>query len=100
MASVIDFTRQVCKNEDSLNRQLIDNLDQHLAMFSFSNIGHLSNVQAVDNVYIIAKTKNNTYDEIINKLSSYRCSYFDKTLVPVFTIVEEGLKIELKVDGE
>ena len=99
--SVIEFTKNSCKNKDIMNKQITENFEQHFAMYSFTNIKEMPNIEVTKNgdAYIV-KTEANTCKEIINSLSSYRCSHFNHTLIPVFTLIDEGLKIEFKIDGE
>ena len=39
-------------------------------------------------------------EELVKFLLSFRCSHFEKTLIPIFTEIDNGLKIEFKIDGE
>lgn len=98
--SLIDFTNNTCKNKDTFNSQIIENFEKHFAMYSFTTIKNIPNVEVLNNseVYIIRGT-NEECKEIIDCLSSFKCSHFSDTLVPVFTLTEEGLLIEFKVDG-
>lgn len=99
--TMIEFTKNSCKNENILNRQVIENFEEHFAMYSFTTIKDIPNIEVFqdENAYIIRADKQEC-DEIMNTLSKYRCSNFYATLVPVFTIIEEGLKVEFKIDGE
>ena len=36
--SLIDFTHLTCKNEDILNKQIIENFEKHFAMYSLTTI--------------------------------------------------------------
>lgn len=94
--TIIDFTRNSCKNEDILNKQVINNFEEHFAMYSFTIIKDMPNIEVMDeNAYIIKATKEKCI-EIMNSLSKYQCSHFSNTLIPKFTIIEEGLRIEFK----
>ena len=99
--SIIDFTQNVCKNKDTINKQIIENFERYFAMYTLSTIKHMPNVEVFKNEksYII-KATNKEYDEIINILSRYKCSNFQNTLIPIFTKTNEGLIIEFKIDGE
>ena len=99
--TMIEFTKNSCKNENILNRQVIENFEEHFAMYSLTTIKDVPNIEVFEdeNAYIIRGNKQEC-DEIINTLSQYRCSNFYTTLIPVFTLLEEGLKIQFKIDGE
>lgn len=99
--TMIEFTKNSCKNENILNKQVIENFEEHFAMYSFTTIREIPNIEAFEdqNAYIVRADKEEC-NEIIDTLSRYRCSNFHETLIPVFTIIEEGLKIEFKIDGE
>lgn len=98
--SLIDFTHSTCKNKDILNRQIIDNFEQHFAMYSFTTIKQMPNVEVLkDTETYVIKCTGEECDEIIDALASFKCSHFNDTLVPVFTKIKQGLKIEFKTDG-
>ena len=98
--SLIDFTHNTCKTKDILNKQILDNFEKHFAMYSFTTIKNMPNIEVLKNneAYIIRGTSEEC-KEIIKALSSFKCSHFNDTLVPVFTMVEEGLKVEFEIDG-
>lgn len=98
--SLIDFTHNICKDNDTLNKQIIDNFEKHFAMYSFTNIKNIPNIEVLKNneAYIIRGT-NEECKEIERVLSSFRCSHFHNTLVPKFTITKEGLIVEFMIDG-
>ena len=98
--SLIDFTHNTCKNKDIFNKQILKNFEKHFAMYSFTTIKNMPNIEVLDNsdAYIFRGTVEEC-KEIINVLSSFKCSHFNDTLVPIFTLTEEGLIIEFKVDG-
>lgn len=100
--SVIDFTHTSCKNNtEIMNKQLVENFEEHFAMYSLNTIKDMHNIEiSKDNDSYIVKCKKKECDEIINKLSSFKCSNFKNTLTPIFTIINGGLKIEFKIDGE
>lgn len=99
--SVIDFTHSSCKNKDIMNKQIIENFEEHFAMYSLNTIKNIPNIEISkdDNFYIV-KCKSKECNEIINTLSAFKCSNYQNTLIPIFTIIEGGLKIEFKIDGE
>lgn len=98
--SLIDFTHKTCKNNDILNKQILDNFEKHFAMYSFTAIKDIHNIEVLkDNEAYIIKGTNKECEEIERVLSSYRCSHFDNTLVPKFTMVENGLLVEFIIDN-
>ena len=98
--SLIDFTHKTCKNNNILNQQILDNFEKHFAMYSFTTIKNIPNIEVLkeNEAYIIRGTQKEC-KEIKNVLSSFKCSHFNDTLVPKFTIVKEGLIIEFEIDG-
>ena len=98
--SLIDFTHTTCKNEDVFNKQIIENFEKHFAMYSFTTIKKMPNIEVLKNseAYIIRGTDEEC-KEIVNALSSFKCSHFNDTLVPIFKMTDEGLLIKFKVDG-
>lgn len=99
--SVIEFTINSCKDKNTMNKQIIENFEQHLAMYSFTNLKNMPNIEVskTGNTYIIS-AETDTCKDIIDSLSSYRCSNFNNTLIPVFTLIDKGLQIEFIIDGE
>lgn len=97
--TIIEFTKNSCKNKNIMNKQITQNFEEHLAMYSFTNFKDIPNIEVSNGTFII-RAETDTCKDIIESLSSYRCSYFDRTLIPVFTLINEGLKIEFKIDGE
>lgn len=95
--SLIDFTHNTCKNKDILNKQILDNFEKHFAMYSFTTIKDMPNIEVENEAYIIRGTDEEC-KEIIKSLSSFRCSHFNDTLIPVFTVIKEGLRVEFVVD--
>lgn len=96
--SLIDFTHTSCKTKEKINKQIVENLDEHFAMYSFTAIKNMPNLELTkDNQAYIFKGSEKECKEIMNTLSSYQCSHFNTTLVPVFTMIDEGLKIEFKI---
>lgn len=98
--SLIDFTHNTCKNEDILNKQIIENFEEHFAMYSFTTIKNMPNIEVLKNreAYIIRGTDEEC-KEIIESLSSFKCSHFDQTLVPIFKMTKKGLIITFEIDG-
>ena len=98
--SLIEFTHATCKSADIFNKQILENFEKHFAMYSFTTIKNMPNIEVLKDseAYIIRGTDEEC-KEIINVLSSFKCSHFHDTLVPIFTLTEEGLLIEFKVDG-
>ena len=98
--SLIDFTHATCKSEDVLNKQIIDNFEKHFAMYSFTTIKNMPNIEVLKNreAYIIRGTDEEC-KEIIEALSSFTCTHFADTLVPIFKKTDKGLLITFKVDG-
>lgn len=100
--SIIDFTQNVCKTREIVNKQITENFEHYFAMYTLSTIKNdMPNVEVSksENSYIIkANTKES--EEIINNLSKYKFSNFQNTLIPVFTKIDTGLLVEFKVDGE
>lgn len=99
--SMIDFTHKSCKTKDKINTQVIKNFEEHFAMYSFTTIKNMPNIEVSkkDNSYIIKGTEKECKD-IVDSLSSFSCSHFHDTLIPIFTKIKEGLKIEFKIVGE
>lgn len=98
--SLLEFTHHICKTDDVINKELIENFERHFAMYSFTKIKNMNNIDlSEDNEFYIFKGDNNECDDIISKLKSFRCSHFHNTLIPVYTMIEEGLKIEFITDG-
>lgn len=98
--SLIDFTHSTCKSEDVLNKQIIDNFEKHFAMYSFTTIKNMPNIEVLKNreAYIIRGTDEEC-KEIIEALSSFTCTHFADTLVPTFKMTDKGLIITFKTDG-
>lgn len=98
--SLIEFTNITCKSENIFKRQILENFEKHFAMYSFTTIKDMPNIEALkdSNAYIIRGTDEEC-KEIIESLSSFKCSHFSDTLSPIFTLTEEGLIIEFEVDG-
>ena len=98
--SLIEFTQNTCKTKDIFNRQIIENFEKHFAMYSFTTIKNMPNIEVLKDreAYIIRGTDEEC-KEIIESLSSFKCSHFHDTLSPVFTMTKEGLIIEFIVDG-
>ena len=98
--SLIEFTHNTCKNNDILNKQIIKNFEKHFAMYSFTTIKNIPNIEVLKNseAYIIRGT-NEECKEIERVLSSFRCSHYHDTLVPKFTMTKEGLIVEFMVNG-
>lgn len=100
--SIIDFTHLTCKkNNNIMNKQIVENFEEHFAMYSLNTIKDIPNIEVskYDGTYIVKGTEDEC-NEIINRLSSFRCSNFENTLRPVFTLIKEGLCIEFKIDRE
>ena len=98
--SLIDFTHNTCKTKDILNTQIIENFEEHFAMYSFTTIKNMPNIEVTkDNEAYIIRGTDEECKDIINALSSFRCSHFNDTLVPVFTVVKEGIKVEFIIGG-
>ena len=99
--SIIDFTHSTCKNTNIMNKQIVENFEEHFAMYSLNTIKNIPNIEvSKDNEAYIVKGTKEECTEIMNRLSSFRCSHFDTTLQPICTIIKAGLKIEFKIDGE
>lgn len=98
--SLIDFTHATCKSEDILNKQIIENFEKHFAMYSFTTIKNMPNIEVLKNgeAYIIRGTDKEC-KEIMDALSSFKCTHFIDTLTPVFTLSDDGLLITFKIDG-
>lgn len=97
--SLIDFTHRTCKSVNILNKQILENFEKHFAMYSFTTIKDMPNIEVLNNDAYIIRGTDEECKEIINALSSFKCSHFNDTLIPIFTSVEDGLIIEFKVDG-
>lgn len=97
--SLIDFTHDTCKSVNIMNKQIIENFEKHFAMYSFTTIKDMPNIEVLNSEAYIIRGTDEECKEIIDSLSSFRCSHFYDTLIPVFTLTEEGLIIEFKVDG-
>ena len=99
--SVITFTKQSCKNNDIMNKTLVENFEEHFAMYSLSTIKRLPNIEVSNDgkLYYFIKCNEEETMDIINTLSSFQCSNFDNTLIPIFNILEDGLKIEFEIKG-
>lgn len=98
--SLIDFTHNTCKSTNILNKQIIDNFEKHFAMYSFTTIKNIPNIEVLkENESYIIRGTNEECKEIERVLSSFKCSHFNNTLVPKFTIVKEGLIIDFEIDG-
>ncbi len=100
--SVITFTKESCKNIDTMNKTLVEHFEEHFAMYSLSTIKKFPKVEVVNNgklCYIIKCNKKESVD-IIDVLSSFQCSNFGNTLIPVFNLIDEGLLVEFKLAGE
>ena len=94
--SVISFTKESCKNnKEIMNKTLVENLEEHFAMYSLSHIKKLPNIEVGNNgnLYYFIKCDKDEALDIINALSSFQCSHFDNTLMPIFNIVDDGLNI-------
>lgn len=100
--SMISFTNKTCKTSDLITQALIDNFEEHFAMYSLTTIKKLPSIEihSDDELYYTIKCNDKEKDELIKFLLSFRCSHFDKTLIPVFEDLNNGLKIEFKIDGE
>lgn len=98
--SLIDFTHLTCKNEDILNKQIIENFEKHFAMYSFTTIKDMPNIEVLKNgeAYIFRGTDEEC-KEIIESLSSFKCSHFNDTLVPIFKMEDKELLITFEIDG-
>lgn len=98
--SLIEFTHNTCKTKEIFNRQIIENFEKHFAMYSFTTIKNMPNIEVLKDrqAYIIRGTDEEC-KEIIESLSSFKCSHFHATLSPVFTMTKEGLIIEFIADG-
>ena len=96
--SLIDFTHQTCKNNDILNKQILENFEKHFAMYSFTTINDMPNIEVLNNEAYIIRGTDEECEEIINALSSFKCSHYNDTLVPIFTMIKEGLQIEFMID--
>ena len=97
--SLIDFTHKTCKSIDIMNKRIIENFEKHFAMYSFTTIKDMPNIEVLNSEAYIIKGTDEECKEIINALSSFKCSHFNDTLTPIFTMTEEGLIIEFEVDG-
>lgn len=99
--SITEFTHITCKNNDIMNKQIVENFEEHFAMYSLTHIENITNIEvSSDNECYIVRGSEEECKNIINKLSRFKCSNFKNTLSPIFTLIAEGLKIEFKVDGE
>lgn len=99
--SIIDFTHLTCKNKNIMNKQILENFEEHFAMYSLNTIKNIPNIEVSnDNEAYIVKGTEEECIEIKNRLSSFKCSHFENTLQPVCTIIKEGLKIEFKINEE
>ena len=98
--SLVDFTNSICKNKNTLNKQIIDNFETLFAMYSFTANTHMQNVELLENknAYIIRGTDEEC-KEIINSLSNFRCSHFANTLKPIFDTSNKGLIVHFEIDG-
>lgn len=98
--SLIDFTHNTCKSNETLNKQIVDNFEKHFAMYSFTNIKNIPNIEVLkDNEAYIIRGTNEECKEIENVLSSFTCSNFNDTLIPKFTTIKEGLLVEFIISG-
>lgn len=98
--SIIDFTNITCKKNNSItNKALIENFDKHFAMYSLTTIKKLPNIEISSNgeIFYTIKCNKEECQNIINTLSNFQCSHFSDTLVPIFTIIDNGLKIEFNI---
>lgn len=98
--SVINFTKESCKNnKDIINTTLAENFEEHFAMYSLSHIKNLPNIEVANNgeICYFIKCKKDEALDIINVLSSFQCSHFDNTLIPIFNMVKDGLNVGFKV---
>lgn len=99
--SIIDFTHNTCKNIDIMNKQLVENFEEHFAMYSLIKIKNISNIEVSnDNDSYIIKGTEEECKDIVEKLSRLKCSNFNDTLSPIITMISGGLQIEFKIDGE
>lgn len=98
--SLIEFTQNTCKNNDILNKQIIENFEKHFAMYSFTTIKNIPNIEVLKNneAFIIRGT-NEECEEIERFLTSYACSHYHDTLIPKFTMAKDGLIVEFIVGG-
>ena len=98
--SLIDFTHNTCKTKDIFNKQLLENFEEHFAMYSFTAIKNMPNIEVTkDNQAYIFKGTDDECKDIIDTLSSFRCSHYRDTLKPIFTKIKDGLRIEFDIDG-
>ena len=100
--SMISFTNKTCKTSDLITRTLIDNFEEHFAMYSLTTIKKIPSIEIHNDneLYYTIKCNVKEKDELVKFLLSFRCSHFEKTLIPIFTEIDNGLKIEFKIDGE
>lgn len=98
--SLVDFTHTICKNKGTLNTQIVDNFEKCFAMYSFTTIKDIPEIELTKNkkAYIVRGTDEEC-KEIIDSLSNFRCSHFNDTLKPKFTMVDKGLQIEFIIEG-
>lgn len=97
--SLIQFTHDTCKNNDILNKQILNNFEKHFAMYSFTTIKNMPNIEVLNDTAYLIRGTDEECEEIIKALSSFKCTHFNDTLVPIFTMIKEGLCIEFEVDG-
>ena len=100
--SMISFTTETCKTSDLITQALIDNFEKHFAMYSLTTIKKIPSIEihGKDEFYYTIKCNDKEREELVKFLLSFRCSNFDKTLIPIFSEIKNGLKIEFKIDGE
>lgn len=100
--SMISFTTKTCKTRDLITQALIDNFEEHFAMYSLTTIKKIPSIEihGGNELYYTIKCNDKEKDELIKFLVSYRCSHFDKTLIPVIEELDGELKVAFKIDGE
>lgn len=98
---MISFTINTCKNKNTIIQTLTNNFEKHFAMYSLTNIKALPSIEfnSKEVCYFVKCTKEES-KEILKALSSFECSHFEDTLVPIFTELDNGLKIEFRIRGE
>ena len=98
--SLIEFTHNTCKNNDILNKQIIENFEKHFAMYSFTTIKNIPNIEVLKNKEaFIIRGSSEECEEIESALTNYTCSHFHDTLVPKFTMAKDGLIVEFIING-
>lgn len=100
---MISFTTRTCRTSELITQTLIENFEEHFAMYSLTTIKKIPSIEIIcdkNEVYYAIKCNDKEREELIKFLSSYTCSHFIDTLIPVFTEVDYGLRVEFKIDGE